>query len=57
MKKKWAYKMVIQTSEPAFEKKLNELGELGWEVAEFQTLYDPDRGTSYIAVMKMALDQ
>jgi hypothetical protein len=56
MKKKWAYKMVIHTSEESFGKKLNELGEQGWEIAEFQTLYDPDRGTSYIAVMKMALD-
>ena len=36
---------------------LNELGAQGWEIAEFQPLYDPDRGTSYIAIMKMAQDQ
>jgi len=56
MKKKWVYKIVSQTSEDSFEKKLNELGEQGWEIAEFQPLYDPDRGTSYIAIMKLAQD-
>jgi len=57
MHKKWVYKMVSGTTEDSFEKKLNEFGAQGWEIAEFQPLYDPDRGTSYIAIMKMAQDQ